>query len=107
MLPSWLGELRLNGLPGQLLDAPGGGLDIRFHLPGELVEGCGVDADAGGLHVGEHRDQRRLHLLVDRGLVLLSQQALENACELQSDIGILDGVLDDLFEGHLADAALL
>jgi hypothetical protein len=26
---------------------------------------------------------------------------------LQSDIGILDSVLDELFEGHLADAALL
>jgi hypothetical protein len=70
LLEEDLGELLGRGdgelLAGQQIDLAGEVVEVSLELLRERLEASGIDADAMTLHEGQDRDERTLHLLVDR-----------------------------------------
>ena len=89
--PSCFGELTLNCLAGELPDARG---VLRQRLLDVLRlrrQRRAVDADAGALDVGEHRDQRHLELAIDLLELVGHEQRRQPVGQLPREVGALAG----------------
>ena len=79
-------------------------LDLHF-IGGRQTDQFGaVHPDAGHLHLRDHRQQRAVHLFMDRGHLLLPQPAAEALPEAEGDIGILGGIVGGRAQRHLGKA---
>ncbi len=73
-------------------------------LPGQLVA---VDANARGLHVGQHADQRPLQLPVQVPQLFLLEFLLDDPREREGDLRVLGRVFGDLGDIDLVHRQLL
>ncbi len=103
-LAQLLGRAEVEGAAGEL---DGLLLELGHALgedAGELVEAALVDGDAAHLHRRQHRWQRPLQRLVDRGQPLLEEAGLEVLPEAQRDGGMLARMVGGLLGRHLGEA---
>ena len=100
MSPSCFGEPGLNGAPTRSADVV---LEARHGLrevAGEARQHVPVDRDAAPLHARQHRDERALERLVDRGHALGGEARFQRPPDAHGRIDALGGVRPRLRRGN-------
>ena len=86
-----LGRGDVEGGAGELVDLPGDVVALGGELAGELLQGGGVDADAGAFHVDEDIDQGQLDVGIEADKGSVAQGGGKEGIELPEGGGLVGG----------------